>query len=73
MAPSRKSNDNLENFRLPPDTDSLIAWLDKTFPHRCPHPDQTMKDIWLYAGKRELIDFLLAKLKLDLEEEDDVY
>ncbi len=73
MTSSQKPYDNLENFRLPPNTDALIVWLDKTFPHRCPHPNQTIKDIWMYAGKRELIDFLLAKLKLDIEEEDDVY
>jgi hypothetical protein len=37
----------------------LIEKLDRDFPHRCPKPDQREREIWMNAGKRELVDHLL--------------
>jgi hypothetical protein len=48
----------------------LIKNLDKTFPHRCPRIGDTERRIWMDAGRRELIDSLLAA---KAEEEEDTY
>jgi len=38
--------------------EELIRELDSLIPHRCPRPDEDEKRMWMYAGKRELIDEL---------------
>ena len=38
----------------------LVAALDRLFPERCPRPDQDERDIWMYAGKRDLVRALIA-------------
>ena len=43
---------------IPPE---LVEALDKLIPHRCPDPKATDREIWLYAGKRTLVDFLQAE------------
>lgn len=43
---------------LPSTTIELIDLLDQVFPHKCPKPNESERDIWMYAGKRELIDLL---------------
>jgi hypothetical protein len=35
-----------------------VDGLDKLVPHRCPLPDQSEREIWMYAGKRQLVDAL---------------
>lgn len=54
---------------LPYDTKDLLKDLDKEFPHKCPTVDMSDRDIWIYTGKRELIDFLFD-LQQDLENKD---
>jgi hypothetical protein len=39
----------------------LIAQLDKTYPAKCPDPSQTEREIWIYVGKRQLVESLLSK------------
>ena len=41
----------------------LVAALDRLFPERCPRPDQDERDIWMYAGKRELVRNLITVLE----------
>lgn len=36
----------------------LIDALDDLYPHRCPNPKDTEREIWMKAGERRLIDFL---------------
>ena len=50
--------------------EELIKWLDEVFPHQCPtDTDVTEKEIWFYAGKRSLIDYLLNIEKAKKEDE----
>lgn len=44
--------------KLPGTTDALVEALDALFPARCPSPDQTDRDIWMYAGKRQLVEYI---------------
>lgn len=46
---------------IPPE---LVAALDKLIPHRCPTTNTPERDIWFYAGKRDLVDFLKAEAEL---------
>ncbi|WP_302262028.1 MULTISPECIES: hypothetical protein [Desulfovibrio] len=46
---------SLDDLPLTPD---LVEGLDKLVPHRCPLPDQSEREIWMYAGKRQLVDAL---------------
>lgn len=50
----------------PPDSRDLIDWLDKHFPPRCIKPGETPEDAHRYAGKRELVDWLIEiRRKID--------
>lgn len=49
--------------RLPHTAAGLVALLDKCVPHRCPKRGEDAEEVQRYAGKRELVDILLAKLK----------
>lgn len=53
---------------LPFNTSDLILQLDKDFPEKCPHPSTPDREIWMYAGKRELIRGLLSQLKAQEED-----
>ena len=46
---------SLDDLPLTPD---LVDGLDKLGPPRCPLPDQSEREIWMYAGKRQLVDAL---------------
>lgn len=48
---------------LPAFSKDLIEQLDKRFPHRCPDKRMDEREIWIYKGKRELIDHLLSRLE----------
>lgn len=41
----------------------LIEQLDKLIPHKCPDPKQDERSIWVYAGKRQLVDSLIMQLQ----------
>lgn len=49
---------------LPFSAADLIEELDKQNPARCIKPDETLELAHRYAGKRELIDNLLARLQV---------
>ena len=42
---------------------TLVEALDERIPERCPDPDWSEREIWMYAGKRELVNFLISELK----------
>lgn len=48
---------------LPQYAQDLIKQLDEWIPHKCPDPKMNERDIWMYAGKRQLIDHLLSRLE----------
>lgn len=55
---------------LPVYAAELVRQLDEEYPHKCPQPGDSAPEMWMYSGKRELIDALLSKLK---ETEDTFY
>lgn len=50
-----------------PLTEELVDGLDKLVPHRCPAVSQSEREIWMYAGKRALVDALMAACKRQKE------
>jgi hypothetical protein len=46
----------------------LIAALDELYPERCPSVKDSDRDIWLYAGKRELVRLLKVRVEQDRKE-----
>lgn len=45
---------------LPNTADEVVRLLDEAFPERCASPSQTERDIFFYAGQREVVRFLKA-------------
>lgn len=56
-------------INLPFTSSDLIRRLDQEFPERCPSVTLSDREIWFYAGKRELVRGLLAQLKAQEEED----
>lgn len=54
---------------LPLLTEDLIEQLDSLFPEACPNIKMVDREIWLYAGKRELVRWL--KLRWDQQQTED--
>lgn len=50
-----------------PLTEELVEGLDKLVPHRCPTASQSEREIWMYAGKRALVDALMVACKRQKE------
>lgn len=57
----------MELTRIPDSACDLIKWLDEAIPHRCPSRGMAERDIWFYAGKRDLIDALKSRLEATKE------
>ena len=55
---------------IPYTAEELIEQLDKMFPEYTPEVDWNDREIWMYAGKRELIRML--KVWLENADEEDV-
>lgn len=71
MKTSQTSNELIPGTPLPVFSTDLIAHLNRAYPHRCPLSTASDRDIWLYAGKRQLVDTLLdilAQAKEPLDE-----
>jgi hypothetical protein len=49
--------------RIPSFSVDLIKELDELYPERCPSKDQDEREIWMYAGKRELVRNLKILMK----------
>lgn len=60
-----ENNDLSDLPRLSAD---LIKYLDSIYPEKCPDIKDLDREIWLYSGKRELINLLKYKY---FEEEGD--
>lgn len=53
-------------WTLPTDSYALIKHLEAQFPARCIQPDETLEEAHRYAGKRELVEELVAKMAEEL-------
>ena len=52
------------SFRPIPSLDpKLIGALDERFPERCPDPEMSEREIWIEAGKRSVVRFLIDQLE----------
>lgn len=40
---------------LPPVPEELVKRLDSQYPERCPDQSMTDREIWFYAGQREMV------------------
>jgi len=49
--------------KIPPLSHDLIELLDADYPDRCPHIEDTDREIWFNAGQRSVINRLLALRK----------
>lgn len=61
-------------LRLPIDAKRLIEQLNQQYPHRCPMPHMSEREIWMYAGARAVVDALItqatdSKVAIDLNAE----
>jgi|GEM_PF-1927881 len=52
---------------LPQLSEELIVALDKRVPERCPNLATPDREIWFYAGQRNLVEFLKSQFKLQQE------
>ena len=52
------SQSPLNEFCAIMSADQLINWLDRMFPEKCPNPGQSIEEIWMEVGKREVIRIL---------------
>lgn len=41
----------------------LVECLDERFPERCPDPEWSDREVWMYTGRRQVVSFLLDQLK----------
>lgn len=44
--------------KLPPTPEELIGMLDEMIPEQCPRLSQSEREIFMYAGKRQLVVYL---------------
>lgn len=65
LIPIRKAG--IRSFDDLPLTKEVVEGLDRLVPHRCPTSSQSERDIWMYAGKRSLVDALLAAYRRQQE------
>jgi len=56
----------MDPIKLPRSIEELIIWLDKLYPARTPKITESERQIWMYAGKRELIETLIQRYKVNL-------
>lgn len=54
-------------YVCPPLSKELIDYLEATVPERCPSLNMSEREIWLYAGKRELVRGLVEQFKAQQE------
>lgn len=45
-------------------TEDTINDLNRAVPERCPNPSDSEREIWMYAGKRELVRYLQHQYKV---------
>jgi len=48
-------------MNLPHDTGTLVDYLNELFPPRCIRKGESLEDAHRYAGKRELIEYVMMR------------
>lgn len=48
---------------LPPLSVDLLKHLEAHYPERCPNPSDTDREIWMKAGERRLLNYLIRLAK----------
>lgn len=51
----------MNTIKIPLHSYDLLDELNKAYPEKCPSPSMPEREIWMYAGKRELINNLLTR------------
>jgi hypothetical protein len=46
---------------IPPISQDLLKALSERFPDRCPNPADSEREVWMKAGERRVVEFLLAQ------------
>jgi hypothetical protein len=54
--------------QFPRTVPEFIEWLDQVYPHRCPNPQDSEREIWMKAGERRLVDSLKFQYQRHLDE-----
>jgi hypothetical protein len=49
----------IEDRVLPQTADEVVALLDETYPEQCADPSWTDREVWLRAGERRVVRFLI--------------
>jgi len=49
------------DIKLPAIPEPLIRILDKKFPERCPNPNDPEREVWIKAGERKMVRFLIEQ------------
>lgn len=55
-------------MKIPDFSIDLIKMLDKLYPEQSPNPKDSEREIWIKAGKRELVRNLVSSMKQKEEE-----
>ena len=42
---------------------NLVQTLDERFPERCPDPEWSDREVWMYTGRRQVVSFLIDQLR----------
>lgn len=48
-------------------SEALLEALNKSYPDKCPNPNQTDREIWMAVGARRVVEFLQGKHKQQTE------
>lgn len=49
-------------------TPDIMSLLEECYPHRCPDPFASEREIWMKAGERRLVDVLKSKFEAAQDE-----
>lgn len=52
------------DLKVPGLTREAVSALDALIPERCPDIHDSERAIWIYAGKRELVNFLKRQMEI---------
>ncbi len=55
---------NKSELKIPSLSRDMLETLERAFPERCPRVNDTEREIWMYAGKRDLVRYLWQQLEV---------
>jgi hypothetical protein len=54
--------------KFPALSKELVEFLDRQIPPRCPEPGDSEREIWIYCGKRRLVELLKSRFEAQISE-----